>query len=220
MTELLDRLWVAATLPELACAPGIPDAEGLRQDGPWEWSRQGNVAFLATGAGPVSAAAALAWFLALNPARSVVGIGIAGLLPGSSCHRDGVYRVVRDGFPDHGAESRDETVLPLDFPGLKERTFLLDSPPDLAHLPTASALTVGMATGTARTGLRRRASGADLESMEGASWAFAASRIGTPFAQVRAVSNLAGFRDRSEWDIPDALRRLRQALTGSWENRS
>lgn len=216
----LDRLWVAATLPELACAPGAGGAEVTPEVSPWTWSRRGEVAFLATGAGPVSAAAALAWFLALHPVRSVVGIGIAGLLPGSSCAREGVFRVVRDGFPEHGAESRDEAILPLDFPGLRERSFQLDTPPDLVHLPPACALTVGLATGSARTALRRRAGGADLESMEGASWAFAALRFGTTFAQVRSVSNLAGFRDRADWDVPGALQRLRLALAGSPEDRA
>ena len=212
MSGSLARLWIAATGPELACAPGSSDAESVEPTSPWRWSRRGDVAYLATGAGPVSASAALTWFLSRHSTNSIVGIGIAGVLPGSSCRRDQVYRVVRDSFPESGAESARGEVLPLDFPGLEEREFALDAPPDLSHLPTAVALTVGLSTGTAGTALRRRETGADLESMEGAAWAFAASRWRIPFAQVRSISNVAGFRDREAWDIPGALGRLRRAL--------
>lgn len=212
MTLPIARLWIAATGPELACAPGASEAEVVEPTSPWKWSRRGDVAYLATGAGPVSAAAALTWFLSRHPTNAIVGIGIAGALPGSPCRRDHVYRVDRDAFPESGAESAQGEVLPLDFPGLEEREFALDAPSDLVGLPTATALTVGLSTGTARTALRRRATGADLESMEGAAWAFAASRWEIPFAQVRSISNVAGPRDREDWDIPGALGRLRQAL--------
>lgn len=210
MSDSIQRLWVAATLPELACAPGVGS---LPETFPWTWTRKGPVAYLATGAGPVSAAAALSWFLANHSVTSIVGIGIAGLLVGSSCHREAVVRVVQDSFPELGAESSRGEIVPLAFPGLQEREFPLDCPPDLLHLPIALGATVGLATGTASTALRRRSTGADLESMEGASWAFVAQRWNIPFAQVRSISNQAGFRDRGDWDIPGALQRLRTALS-------
>lgn len=212
MSEPIHRLWVAATLPELACAPGVGS---LPETFPWTWTRSGSDAYLATGAGPVSAAAALSWFLGEQTVRSIVGIGIAGLLVGSSCRRQDVLRIVRESFPEHGAESPRGEVVSLDFPGLQERDFAMDCPADLLHLPTAVAITVGLASGTARTALRRRATGADLESMEGASWAFIASRWNIPCAEVRSISNLAGFRDRGDWDIPGALERLQASLSRS-----
>jgi futalosine hydrolase len=214
MSDTFARLWVAATGPELACAPGASEAETIPGTSPWNASRRGDVAFLATGAGPVSAAAALGWFLGVHSVRSIVGIGIAGLFVGSPCRRTDVHRVVRECFPDLGAESPGGEVLTLDFPGLRDREFPLDCPADLGHLPTAAAATVAVATGTASTALRRRATtGADLESMEGASWAFVASRWNIPFAEVRSISNIAGFRNRSDWDIPGALERLRDAIS-------
>lgn len=210
MSEPIQRLWVAATLPELACAPGVgPVPETF----PWTWTRNGSDAYLATGAGPVSAAAALSWFLGEHSVESIVGIGIAGLLVGSSCRREDVHLVVQETFPELGAESDRGEVDHLPFPGLQQREFPMDRPADLSHLPTAVAATVGLATGTASTALRRRATGADLESMEGASWAFVASRWNIPCAEVRSISNLAGFRDRGDWDIPGALERLRTTLS-------
>ena len=44
--------------------------------------------------------------------------------------------------------------------------------------------------------------------MEGAGVAAAAARHGVPFAEVRAISNLVGPRDRAAWRIPEALAAL------------
>ena len=45
-----------------------------------------------------------------------------------------------------------------------------------------------------------------------ASFFAACLRHGVPFAEIRAVSNRIGERDRSRWDIPLALSRLQAAL--------
>jgi len=209
MTSRVRRLWIAATEPELACAPHAP---GTPQNGPWPWSHHGTEAFLATGAGPVAAAAGLSWFLASHAVHEIVGIGIAGSLLGAAFPLGTVCRLVSERFDALGAESGQGVPVALDFPGLEPGPWPLASFPDLAHLPAASGLTVWQATGTARTALRRRAQDADLESMEGAAWARIADRFGIPFAQVRSVSNVAGFRDSSSWNIPLALRSLQAAL--------
>jgi futalosine hydrolase len=44
--------------------------------------------------------------------------------------------------------------------------------------------------------------------MEGFGVASAAARVGVPFAEVRAVSNVVGPRDRTAWRIADALAAL------------
>jgi futalosine hydrolase len=48
--------------------------------------------------------------------------------------------------------------------------------------------------------------------MEGAGVAAAARRCGVAFAEIRAISNAVGPRDRTSWRIDDALRALRAAL--------
>jgi futalosine hydrolase len=209
MTTSVRRLWVAATDLELACAPC---ATGRKMEGPWRWSRHDADATLATGAGPVAAAAGLSWFLALHPVQEIVGIGIAGSLVGAPFGVGAVCRIGSDRFDGLGAEAGDGGPLELPFPGLENGPWHLAAPPDLARLPTARGLTVATATGTARTALRRRRLGADLESMEGAAWARTAARFSTPFAQVRAVSNLASFRSPPSWDVASALRALQSAL--------
>ena len=203
------RIWVAATLPELSCAPL---REGVNIDGPWPGMRSGDDLGIATGCGP-TAGAALAWHLARHQPRDIVGLGIAGVYPGSPCKVGRVYRIRTERFLDFGAESGcSDTVEALPFPGLSEDILTLAQMSEFGHLESADAATTALATGTARTALRRRASGADLESMEGAAWAMVARSTGIPFAQIRAVSNVAGPRDRSSWVIPAALDALRKAL--------
>lgn len=209
MTTSVRRLWVAATDLELACAPC---GTGRKMEGAWGWSRHDADATLATGAGPIAAAAGLSWFLALHRVQEIVGIGIAGSLVGAPFVLGAVCRIGSDRFDGLGAEAGDGTPLELPFPGLENGPWLLDAPPDLAWLPTATGLTVATATGTARTALRRRRLGADLESMEGAAWARTAAHFGIPFSQVRAVSNLASFRSPPSWDVASALHALQSAL--------
>jgi futalosine hydrolase len=74
-------------------------------------------------------------------------------------------------------------------------------------------LTVNTATGTAERAawLRSRHPEAIGEAMEGYGVAVAAARFGLPVAEVRAVSNLIGPRDRSAWRIGEALTTLTAA---------
>ncbi|MBM3421485.1 MAG: hypothetical protein FJY11_10170, partial [Bacteroidetes bacterium] len=57
----------------------------------------------------------------------------------------------------------------------------------------------------------------DVETMEGASFFYICALEKIPFMAVRAVSNMIEERDRSNWDIPLALRslseRTREILT-------
>jgi futalosine hydrolase len=80
------------------------------------------------------------------------------------------------------------------------------------HLGTV--ITVATVTGTAATAdaLRARYPDAVAEGMEGAGVAAAAVHHGVPFAEIRAVSNAVGPRDRARWRIPDALRALGRAM--------
>jgi len=50
-----------------------------------------------------------------------------------------------------------------------------------------------------------------IESMEGAAAAAVARRLGVPFAEVRAVSNVVGQRDRRHWDLAGAVRSAGEA---------
>ena len=82
------------------------------------------------------------------------------------------------------------------------------------HLGTI--LTVAGVTGTAEQAeaLIARFPDAVAEGMEGAGVAAAAALHGVAFAELRAISNLVGPRDRDAWRIADALTALRAAVTG------
>ena len=53
---------------------------------------------------------------------------------------------------------------------------------------------------------------ADTETMEGAAFHYACAVSGTPFIQLRAISNMAGERDRSLWKTGEAISNLCGAL--------
>ncbi|WP_018465257.1 futalosine hydrolase [Calidithermus timidus] len=54
---------------------------------------------------------------------------------------------------------------------------------------------------------------ADVENMEGAAFAQACLWLGLPGAELRAVSNVAGVRDKAQWRIRQAVEALEAALT-------
>jgi futalosine hydrolase len=58
---------------------------------------------------------------------------------------------------------------------------------------------------------RGRYPDAVAEGMEGFGVAAAADRAGVGFAELRAISNVVGPRDRSAWRIPQALAALTSA---------
>lgn len=168
------------------------------------------------GVGPAAAAAGTSAELASDPADLVLCAGIGGgFVP--LAHGD-VAVASSIVFADLGAETADGFT-PLSELGFGVGAY--DVQPALAlaladrsggHLGTI--LTVATVTGTQATATRLAGTypGAVAEGMEGAGVAAAAHRHGVPFAEVRAVSNLVGPRDREAWRIPEALEALRTAV--------
>ncbi|MGW7429087.1 futalosine hydrolase [Streptomyces sp. NPDC054861] len=79
------------------------------------------------------------------------------------------------------------------------------------HHTVGPVLTVSTVTGTAARAaeLAERHPGAAAEAMEGFGVAEAAAAYGVPVAEIRAVSNAVGPRDRAAWRIGEALDALR-----------
>jgi futalosine hydrolase len=168
------------------------------------------------GVGPAEAAAATAVALRDSAADSVVCAGIGGGFP--PCAAGDVAVASRVIFADLGAETPHgfRSASSLGF-GVEEYEV---APAHAAALAARTkgrlggVLTVATVTGTAATAaeLLSRYPDAVAEGMEGAGVAAAARQRGVPFAEIRAVSNEIGPRDRASWRIPDALRALRAAL--------
>jgi futalosine hydrolase len=168
------------------------------------------VQVLVAGIGPTAAAATTATTLAAHPFDVVISAGIAGgfdipvgavVVASRTVHADLGIRTA-DGFEPIGATSLD--VRPDLVRQLSARTGAL----------TGAVLTVSTVTGTASGAaeLRARYPDAVAEAMEGFGVATAAARHGVAFAEVRAISNRVGPRDRQSWRIPEALGALTQAF--------
>jgi futalosine hydrolase len=166
------------------------------------------------GVGPASAAAATA--AALPGADLVISAGIGGgfapLSPGDVAVASAAV------FADLGAETA-EGFVPVSALGFGEERYEVDASltADLAARTggrVGTIVTVATVTGTATTASRLQQRFPDVvaEGMEGAGVAAAARVHGVPFAEVRAISNLVGPRDRDAWEIPRALTALGTAL--------
>jgi futalosine hydrolase len=175
----------------------------------------GSVEVTTVGVGPAAAAAGAAWRLAraTRAVRLVVCAGIGGGVA-DRCRPGDLVVATRTVAADLGADGPGGFV-PLDELGFGVTSRIAV---DLA-LPGAvrgAVLTVSTVTGTAATAdaLVARHPDAVAEAMEGFGVASAAAVAGVPFAEVRAVSNLIGPRDRAAWRIADALDALARA--GEW----
>lgn len=168
------------------------------------------------GVGPVAAAAATSRSLSGRRYDLVLCAGIGGgfgsLRPGDV----GIAATIV--FADLGAETADGFV-PMSELGFGSEQYPVE--PRLAveladrtggHL--GSVLTVATVTGTAASAeaLVRRFPDAVAEGMEGAGVAAAAMLHDVPAAELRAVSNAVGPRDRAGWEIPRALESLGRAV--------
>ncbi|MEO8888421.1 MAG: futalosine hydrolase [Jatrophihabitantaceae bacterium] len=183
----------------------------------------GRIEVIVGGVGPAAAAAATSAALAPGEYDLVLSAGIGGgftpLAPGDIAVASSIV------FADLGAETADGFA-PISSLGFGQDTYAVD--PQLAieladrsggHLGTV--LTVATVTGSRAVADRfvGRFPDAVAEGMEGAGVAAAATHHGVAFAEIRAISNAVGPRERDSWQIPQALTTLGRALaavTAGW----
>lgn len=184
-----------------------------------------NVDVIAVGVGVASAAARTAAVLAkaMIPYHLVISAGIGGGFAGRA---DIGSLVVADLIvaADLGAETPDG-FLSVDELGFGSARIAVSSHWNslLFHALAATRLnvlsgpilTVTTATGTSETtsSLAKRVDGAAAEGMEGYGVAVAATEFKLPIAEIRAISNAVGPRDRAAWRIGEALASLEAAST-------
>jgi len=171
------------------------------------------------GVGPAAAAAATSRALSTQTYDLVLCAGIGGGF--ASLGAGDVAVAASIVFADLGAETADGFV-PVSELGFGSEQYAVE--PKLAveladrtggHL--GSVLTVATVTGTSATAdaLARRFPDAVAEGMEGAGVAAAALLHDVPAAEVRAISNPVGPRDRGSWEIPRALESLARAIAAA-----
>ncbi|MFG1920704.1 futalosine hydrolase [Cryptosporangium sp. NPDC048952] len=176
---------------------------------------------LVGGVGPVAAAVSTARALAVEKYDLVVSTGLAG----GFSDRAPIGSVVvasTTRWADLGAAT-DEGFLDLSGLGLAGGDVLpstggraVTDALSAAGVPalTGEILTLSTMTGTDRRGSELAAvhPSAVAEAMEGYGVAWAARAAGVRWAELRAVSNVIGRRDRSAWNIPAAFEALRRAV--------
>ena len=169
---------------------------------------------LITGIGMVATAAHTARALAATHYDVAFNFGVCGTFD-SALPLGTVVHVTADRLAELGAEDGHE-FLPLEALGLAGTTvFVNESVPAnqaLRDLPSVSGITVNTVHGHEPTiaAVRERLR-PQVESMEGAAFAFACSLSGVPYAQVRAISNLVERRNRDAWRMDLAVRNLNDA---------
>ncbi len=193
----------------ITAVPAERDAvqRGLRSDTRFD--------VLAGGVGQVSAAVTTAKVLAATGYSLVVCAGIGGGFPGraevgSLVVANEIVAADLGVETPEGFSSLDElgfgsTRVQVNFVLVKRVTGALLE----AKLPVniGPVLTVSTVTGTAESAaeLAARVEGATAEGMEGYGVALAARESGLPVLEIRAISNMVGPRDRSAWQIKEAL---------------
>jgi futalosine hydrolase len=180
---------------------------------------------LIAGVGSLAASYALTRQLADTRAGLVLQAGIAG------CYTDkkpGEVVVVSEEvlgdlgvWEDHRFKSLFDMKLanPDDFPFTAGR---LVNPHEsllsLTGLQAVRGVTINeITTDPDRIAWHQQNTFAIVESMEGGPLHYVCLQAGTPFLQLRSISNVVGIRDKTKWNIPLAIARLNEELIGLLE---
>lgn len=173
--------------------------------------------FLISGPGTFFTTLSLMENLSKNQYDFMVQAGIAGAYS-EQIEIGSVYQVETEQFGDWGAMDK-ENFLDFFTLGLwNPNTFpfsngILINPYMIPGLPKAKGLTLNCASGN-REGIDRikKLYNPDLESLEGAPFAYIALSRQISFIQLRSVSNRVEPRNRDHWNIPLAIQTLNQNL--------
>ena len=176
---------------------------------------------LISGVGMLSAAYELTKHLQSNRYDLVLQVGVAGSYV-NTLHTGEVVFVTSDQYGDLGAEDHDNylDIFEMGLVNPNVSPFItgkLLTPLLPVHnkikLPQVSGLTVNTVTGSERTvAMRKEKFHCDIESMEGAALHYVCLRERVAFAQVRAISNYVTPRDKSQWQMKDAIINLNKWL--------
>lgn len=173
-----------------------------------------SIEVLVTGVGMVATAAHCAQVLARARYDVAFNFGVCGsfdrgLPPGTVVH------VTEDRFSELGAEDGDD-FLPIEDLALGQSSVIVNDavPPNdaLLALPRVCGITVNTVHGSEASIARVVARcSPQVESMEGAAFAYACRLAAVPYAQVRAVSNIVERRNRRAWKMELAIGELNDA---------
>ncbi len=178
------------------------------------------------GLGKVNTAAGLTLAIEKIKPTAVIQFGIGGAYINSFLSIGMVMAATHDIHIDSGVRTTEEfqTMDKVGFPLLKHKDQnyynlfpmhqgLTQVIVNTAQVPTGIFATSETITGTfdESTSLQAKYD-VSIESMEGAAAAQVCIALDIPFAQVRSVSNIVGERNKKNWDIPKAVRRVNEVI--------
>lgn len=194
----------------------------------------GTYDLLISGAGVLNAACALASYLVQAKPKIIVNAGISGVFEPSGKKIRDVGVATREHYLHTGVAADDGINQPLPFdlidnhPHSRSGIYPLDEGLALktadrlkqnsglfqnCEIFCAPFVTVSAITSNRKTAQKiHKATGAEMESMEGAALAHVALLHHLPFVQIRCASNFTGDREKSDWDIPGAVETLHSLL--------
>jgi futalosine hydrolase len=175
---------------------------------------------LVTGVGMVATAAHCSRALARAPFDLALNLGVCGTFD-RSLALGTVVHVVSDRVAELGVEDGDRFVT-LSELGLASDGELVNAAPPanptLERLPRVRGITVNTVHGSdASIAAVMARFDPQVESMEGAAFAYACAINSVPYAQVRAISNVVERRNRAAWRMDLAVRALSEAALGILE---
>ena len=138
-----------------------------------------------------------------------------------------VVHVATDKFSELGVEDGERFLSLIDIDLLEEsdypitegelkNNFLL--PDEVRKLQQVKGITVNTVTGMEETisSVKHRFN-PDVETMEGGAFMYACLKENVPFFQIRAISNYVTQRDKSQWNIPLAVKNVNETVLGILE---
>lgn len=173
------------------------------------WKPRAHVELLATGIGPVEAAASVAQRLATSKPECVINAGIAGGFMGRAKLGD-AFAIENDYFAELGLEGGAPSPA---MPGGARLVVQADSDPSLLETARTIGARIGNAITVATiTGTQLRAEDlaarfeAEVEAMEGFAVLRCAAIAGVPAIELRGISNVVGPRETGGWDFDAGAR--------------
>ncbi len=206
----------------------------LDQDHPVCSFKNRQLGFLICGVGPLNAAIHLERFLASDSrVQAVLNVGIAGSYDLDQLPLGSVVEAGMEIWPEYGvltdpffADPR-QLGFPLSGSGSDAVWNRIELDPDhfreKAGLPAVpcpcrgiSITVAGVSSSPERPQALKSRFQADIENMEGFALAYCCHLRSIPFAEIRTISNLAGSRDKSDWDFRAAFSSLNTIWPMLW----
>lgn len=150
----------------------------------------------------------------------VIQAGIAGTFS-KKLKKGEVVVVEQDAFGDIGVEEKGEfkTLFQLDFDDKNKFPFkngwLVNTSEiiNTTHLKKVNGVTVNKISDRKKQAKQlKEIFNADVESMEGAAFHFVCLQQNIPFLQLKSISNKVGERDKSKWNMIEAIVNLNREL--------